>query len=112
MLFVVFFIVFICLILFGFKYSSKKFLPNTKHAILITGCDSGIGYSIAKHCHKLGFTVFAGCLNTQSDGFQLLKELQNVYPFQLDVTDKQSIQNAFITVNNTLENRPEIGKLT
>ncbi len=31
-------------------------------AVLITGCDSGFGHELAKHLHKLGFTVFAGCL--------------------------------------------------
>lgn len=30
--------------------------------MLITGCDTGFGYALAKHLHKLGFTVFAGCL--------------------------------------------------
>lgn len=31
-------------------------------AVLITGCDSGFGFALSKHLHKLGFTVFAGCL--------------------------------------------------
>lgn len=31
-------------------------------SVFITGCDSGFGHALAKHLHKLGFTVFAGCL--------------------------------------------------
>lgn len=31
-------------------------------AVLVTGCDTGFGHALAKHLHKLGFTVFAGCL--------------------------------------------------
>ncbi|CAO2631528.1 D-beta-hydroxybutyrate dehydrogenase, mitochondrial (Fragments) [Lemmus lemmus] len=31
-------------------------------AVLITGCDSGFGFSLAKHLHSKGFLVFAGCL--------------------------------------------------
>lgn len=31
-------------------------------AVFITGCDGGFGRALAKHLHKLGFTVFAGCL--------------------------------------------------
>ncbi len=30
--------------------------------MFVTGCDSGFGHAAAKHLHKLGFTVFAGCL--------------------------------------------------
>ncbi|XP_016131597.1 D-beta-hydroxybutyrate dehydrogenase, mitochondrial [Sinocyclocheilus grahami] len=31
-------------------------------AVLVTGCDTGFGLALAKHFHKLGFMVFAGCL--------------------------------------------------
>ncbi|XP_038439150.1 D-beta-hydroxybutyrate dehydrogenase, mitochondrial isoform X17 [Canis lupus familiaris] len=31
-------------------------------AVLVTGCDSGFGFSLAKHLHSKGFLVFAGCL--------------------------------------------------
>lgn len=31
-------------------------------AVFITGCDSGFGHALAKHLHKLGFMIFAGCL--------------------------------------------------
>ncbi|GAA6078621.1 D-beta-hydroxybutyrate dehydrogenase, mitochondrial [Tachysurus ichikawai] len=30
-------------------------------AVFVTGCDRGFGHALAKHLHKLGFTVFAGC---------------------------------------------------
>lgn len=30
--------------------------------MFVTGCDTGFGHALAKHLHKLGFTVFAGCL--------------------------------------------------
>lgn len=40
------------------------FLPSLQakgKAVFITGCDSGFGHALAKHLHKIGFTVFAGC---------------------------------------------------
>ncbi|XP_036609735.1 D-beta-hydroxybutyrate dehydrogenase, mitochondrial [Trichosurus vulpecula] len=38
--------------------------PSQLHnkAVLVTGCDSGFGLSMAKHLHSQGFQVFAGCL--------------------------------------------------
>ena len=36
--------------------------PVGSKAVLITGCDSGFGFSLAKHLHSEGFLVFAGCL--------------------------------------------------
>lgn len=38
----------------------------TKKAVLITGCDTGIGNELAKRLDSLGFRVFAGCLKVQS----------------------------------------------
>lgn len=31
-------------------------------AVLITGCDSGFGFDLAKHLHDKGFIIYAGCL--------------------------------------------------
>lgn len=30
--------------------------------VLITGCDSGFGFSLAKFLHGKGFIIYAGCL--------------------------------------------------
>ena len=40
-------------------------------AVLVTGCDSGFGFSLAKHLHSRGFLVFAGCLMKVRDGSSL-----------------------------------------
>ena len=42
-------------------------------AILVTGCDSGIGHELARHLDSIGFTVFAACLDTGSEGAQRLR---------------------------------------
>jgi len=42
-------------------------------AVLVTGCDTGIGHEVARHLDALGCTVFAGCQNTASEGAQRLR---------------------------------------
>ena len=42
-------------------------------AVLITGCDTGIGHELARHLDSLGVHVFAGCLDTGSEGAQRLR---------------------------------------
>ncbi|ELW50935.1 D-beta-hydroxybutyrate dehydrogenase, mitochondrial [Tupaia chinensis] len=50
--------------------------PVGSKAVLVTGCDSGFGFSLAKHLHSKGFLVFAGCL--MKDGIRgvLLQQIQ------------------------------------
>lgn len=55
----------------GLLYKERQ---DTKDkVVLITGCDTGIGHELAKHLDSLGFTVYAGCLNTSSEGAQRLR---------------------------------------
>ncbi|XP_061846610.1 D-beta-hydroxybutyrate dehydrogenase, mitochondrial [Colius striatus] len=42
-------------------------------AVLITGCDSGFGHLLALRLHRLGFTVFAGCLCPGGEGARRLQ---------------------------------------
>lgn len=41
--------------------------------VLVTGSDTGIGHEVARHLDAIGFTVFAGCLDTASEGAQRLR---------------------------------------
>lgn len=66
-----------------------------KESILITGCSSGIGYYCAKHLHEAGYQVIASC-RKNSDVERLTSE--GLYCVQLDVTDKESIQSALMSV--------------
>ena len=60
-------------------------------SVLITGAYGGMGYATVRALAKEGFTVFA---LDQKVG---LPE-ENVVPVQADVTDPQSVRNAFDTV--------------
>lgn len=72
---------------------------SAKTAVLITGCDSGLGYSFARHCNELGMTVFSCVLNENSQGADDLKLRENTYVLRLDVTDRESINNLQTKVN-------------
>lgn len=86
--------------------------PSKSKVIVITGCDSGLGYSLAHHCCETGYTVFAGFLNLESQG---ALELQRIFDadirrFQLDVTDSESVRAAVEVVDRFLVSNPQHGK--
>ncbi|XP_037524673.1 D-beta-hydroxybutyrate dehydrogenase, mitochondrial [Rhipicephalus sanguineus] len=74
-------------------------------AVLITGCDSGFGHGLAKRLAHKGFLVFAGCLNTKSDGAQELSLLKNIIVLQMDVTKQEQVDDAFLAVKEKLGTR-------
>lgn len=57
---------------------------------MLTGCDSGLGYSLAVHCQRQGARVVAGVLQHDGPGAgELFRKGVRVLP--LDVTSKSSI---------------------
>ncbi|KAK3551670.1 hypothetical protein QTP70_021313 [Hemibagrus guttatus] len=81
-------------------------------AVFVTGCDSGFGHALAKHLHKLGFTVFAGCFLKDQDGEGVM-ELENMHSdrlkvVQLDVCSDEQVSKAVDFIRANLEN-PEKG---
>lgn len=71
-----------------------KITPCRKDVIFITGCDSGLGYSLVQQLADMRFTVIAGFLNLKSKGAQHIKELyadDQVIPVNLDLTDPDNI---------------------
>ncbi|XP_030072551.1 LOW QUALITY PROTEIN: D-beta-hydroxybutyrate dehydrogenase, mitochondrial-like [Microcaecilia unicolor] len=82
-----------------------------KH-VLITGCDTGFGFALAKHLHAIGFTVFAGCLlkDKGGDGATELKSMQSdrMKVLQLNVTSDEEVAQAVEFVKKNLK-EPERG---
>jgi hypothetical protein len=70
--------------------------------ILVTGCDSGFGQSIARRLDKLGCHVFAGCL-TELGQVELESSCsKRLKAFQLDVSDHSSVLSAYEFVKSSL----------
>ncbi|XP_066954519.1 D-beta-hydroxybutyrate dehydrogenase, mitochondrial-like [Macrobrachium rosenbergii] len=81
-----------------YLYFSSLTLPTEMKCVLITGCDTGIGYALALHLHDQGFRVFAGCLlaDTGGEGAQQLRRLgsSRLHVLQMDVTQQEQIEDA------------------
>ncbi|XP_073531141.1 D-beta-hydroxybutyrate dehydrogenase, mitochondrial [Phyllobates terribilis] len=104
-----------------FLQNLSSVLPNRSYAsqpegankaVLVTGCDSGFGFSLAKHLHGKGFTVFAGCL-LKNKGDAGVKELDNMKSarmktIQLNVVEQEEVDTAVEFIKESLKD-PEKG---
>ncbi|XP_053175437.1 estradiol 17-beta-dehydrogenase 2 [Scomber japonicus] len=79
-----------------------ELLPLQGRAVLITGCDSGFGHSLATRLSQMGLQVFAGVLDVNGAGAQQLREqgCENLQVLQLDVTDSSQIETAHLYIHN------------
>ena len=54
-------------VLYRVGYSTKTVDTSTQDlAVVISGCDSGVGYDLAMACEAKGYHVFCGCLKEES----------------------------------------------
>ena len=78
-----------------FARAGLRRLRGSRAAVVITGCDSGFGRLVAVELHRLGATVFAGCLSEAS-----CRELHGKYgkdrmrAFLLDVRKNEDVERA------------------
>jgi NAD(P)-dependent dehydrogenase (short-subunit alcohol dehydrogenase family) len=92
------------------KLRPRRGSPRPKQLIFISGCDSGLGFSLAIHAAKIGFTVVAGFLSLDSQGAREIKQFHSsIKQIQLDVTNNDSIFVAVETINQYLTSNPSYG---
>ena len=78
-----------------------------KKAVLITGCDSGFGYELAKKLDARGLQVFAACLTSEGESKLTSECSQQLIALKLDVTVSSNVQEALKVVKSHL---PSQGK--
>lgn len=88
--------------LFIYSILPASHLPVGNKAVLVTGCDSGIGHAVVRKLDSLGMKVYAACLDTNSPGAVSLHNncSENVHILQLDITNKKDIENVVSFINN------------
>lgn len=71
--------------------------------VLITGCDTGFGNAFAMRLDAMGFTVFAGCLNPESEGAKRLKEEASgqIHVLKMDINSDADVKSVQDYVNET-----------
>lgn len=72
-------------------YHTQQQKQKQQLAVVITGCDSGFGKELAIWAAQAGYTVFAGCLSSQS--FTNFDDTC-IRPMVMDVTREDQVQNA------------------
>ncbi|XP_037050917.1 retinol dehydrogenase 16-like [Bradysia coprophila] len=88
-----------------YKCSCMRVTGDNK-CVLITGCDSGFGQEASIKLNKLGFKVFATCLDPNGNGAkQLISEAADpnrMVVIGMDVTKDKDIENAYETVKKCM----------
>eukprot|EP00092_Neocalanus_flemingeri_P021658 GFUD01023493.1.p1 GENE.GFUD01023493.1~~GFUD01023493.1.p1 ORF type:complete len:356 (+),score=119.13 GFUD01023493.1:51-1118(+) len=94
---------FLTWLLRGLLCSAQHNVDGTQ-AVLITGCDTGIGHEVARHLDLLGCHVFAGCLDTASEGAQRLRveASPRLKLVNMDVTREEHVKMAVAYIEENL----------
>lgn len=94
-----------CLARYLWRRLFVKLVDGDGKAVLITGCDTGFGNMLARSLSQQGFLVYAGCLDSNTEGAMVLKKCRNVRVLQLDVTKDNQIDEALEAVKRDLGSR-------
>ncbi|XP_019378387.1 PREDICTED: retinol dehydrogenase 7-like [Gavialis gangeticus] len=81
---------------------------NGKH-ILITGCDSRFGHSLAQQLARKGFCVIAACLTEKGSQELITHKSLSLRTVILDLTDSRSINNVVAFVKAETEGQGKFG---
>lgn len=86
---------------------------NAREVVITTGCDSGLGYSIAVHCHNvLNMSVVACVQHQESKGSVKLRNMfgnsSRFHIAELDITKPEKIMAVHEFVQDLLEKNKDL----
>lgn len=93
---------------FFYRHMKTQNKVDLNLAVVVIGCDSGLGYSLALHCRTLGFAVIASVLNMNDPNVEELSQT-GIHVCELDIVDKQSVKN-FGCVLREILNKENLGE--
>ncbi|KAL6434006.1 hypothetical protein ACFW04_005867 [Cataglyphis niger] len=87
--------------------SKRRWKIKSRDLVILTGCNSGLGYSLAMHCRAQGATVLAGVRETAvmlkpNAAVESLKN-KGIIIHQLDITNAESVRGFGERVKQLLE---------
>ncbi|CAF3162431.1 unnamed protein product [Rotaria socialis] len=85
--------------LYQYLYPSPDINPRGKY-VLISGCDTGFGHTLAIELDKKGFNVFATVYNDENEALLKSKLSSNATVFCLDITKPTQIEAAYKIVRD------------
>lgn len=93
----------------------QKLPVSANNVVVATGCDSGLGYSMAIHCHNsLNMSVVACVRHLDSKGAMKLKDQfatsKRFHVVELEVTKSVSVENVSKFVKDLLLKNKELRK--
>lgn len=93
----------------------ERKMVNEKNLLVATGCDSGLGYSMAIHCHEnLKMSVLACVHHKSSKGAEKLKSMfatsNRFHLVELEVTRDDSINEVKHFIEELLDERKDLGE--
>lgn len=75
---------------------------------LISGCDRGFGETLATKLASDGYSVYAACLDNNSQGARTLAAIPNVTVLQVNVTKQSDVDAAARKLSQDLWERGEV----
>ncbi|XP_045607761.1 D-beta-hydroxybutyrate dehydrogenase, mitochondrial isoform X3 [Procambarus clarkii] len=87
-----------------YLYTADLKEPVDGKSVVLTGCDTGFGNTLALHLDNLGFRVFAGCLQADGEGAEHLRQegSSRLHVLQMDVTSQDQLDKAAQEVKRLL----------
>lgn len=94
----------LALLIYEYLFQSKAEINPKFKTIFITGCDSGVGFALAKHFHRNGCVVISTVLSKQNPGaIQLQQELDSSRFHLVELDYTKDYEKSFAEIDRILD---------